>query len=113
MQRNRSAFLWLDLTIKTTAIADRAVVDLRMVYRETGHVYSELEPILIRTGERFWFPLNLCDGMEEYWGIIVSKHDIDPVDWVEGFERTSKGIYRCTEIDRMNTELLESYPFRG
>jgi len=84
-----------------------------MVYRETGHVYSELEPILIRTGERFWFPLNLCDGMEEYWGIIVSKHDIDPVDWVEGFERTSKGIYRCTEIDRMNTELLESYPFRG
>ena len=84
-----------------------------VVFRETGHRYWEVKPVVVHIGERFWIPLSLCDGMEEHWDIIVAPDEIDPLDWIENFVMCEDGTYRCPLIDQKNRELLESYPFRG
>ena len=90
-----------------------AVIGLDVVFRETGHRYWEVKPVVMHIGERFWIPLSLCDGMEEHWDIIVAPDEIDPLDWIENFVMCEDGTYRCPLIDQKNRELLESYPFRG
>ena len=90
-----------------------AVIGLDVVFRETGHRYWEVKPVVMHIGERFWIPLSLCDGMEEHWDIIVASGEIDPLDWIENFVMCEDGTYRCPLIDQKNKELLESYPFRG
>lgn len=90
-----------------------AIIGLDVAFRETGHRYWEVRPVVMHIGEQFWIPLSLCDGMEEHWDIIVAPDKIDPLDWIEGFEICEEGTYRCPLIDQKNEELFESYPFRG
>lgn len=115
MSIGRHSLTWgdYDLAMYTSNLAGGCLIDLQVAYRETGYTYYDLEPVLMKPEERFWLPITHCDGYEEYWDLIVSSRAIDPLDWIEGFERVGNGAYRCTEIDRVNSELFESYPFRG